>query len=158
MLDFDYVCQRKEHSVKAMVYPFRYNFVLNLVTETYCMCSFKKGGKSSIRKLFKVNNETTKVTLMVLFKICRFLFKVKKKKTWTTSMNVLLVPSLPVFNMYMLTGIVYFFYNGYFLFFFLVFLFRYASKNRQPFSDIFKCPIFYNLSPSKFKSVDTNFS
>ena len=33
-------------------------------------------------------------------------------------MNVLLVPSLPVFNMYMLTGIVYFFYNGYFLFFF----------------------------------------
>lgn len=50
MLDFDYVCQRKEHSVKAMVYPFRYiaNFVLNVVTETYHVCSFKEEGKNTI--------------------------------------------------------------------------------------------------------------
>ena len=131
MLDFDYVCQRKEHSVKAMVYPFRYiaNVVLNVVTETYYVCSFKEEGKNTIWKFFKVNIETTKVTSRMSFKTCRFLFKVKKK-TWTTSMDVLLVSSFPAFNMYLLTRVVYLFQNGYFSDF-VGFFFRHEPKRSQ---------------------------
>ena len=81
MLDFDYVCQRKEHSVKAMVYPFRYiaNFVLNVVTETYYVCSFKEEGKNTVWKFFKVNIETTKVTSRMSFKPAGSCSKSRKK-------------------------------------------------------------------------------